>query len=298
MNSSPWCTYWKDNASDTFDNAYANDPILKKAVIEFFRPHLVSLSNDTRLIDLGCGNGGNILLYKECFRDNTSFPEFWGVDYAADRDNYMGEKSKFIKGDFTNLPVETGKYELITSLFGIEYAKPRQLLSQLSQLCVKNGKFAFLLHDSDSVITAKSKITVKFYDDYFTNIFPKNSLNKLSELSLSEIEKSLLMSLKNTMQNLPNSLQYDCYIVAMKVKSYVDTAKRNNSTAKLLSDLESYIHQVNNHKARLTQQLASTINAKLFTELCEEHNSPFRIESQVVHSELGLIGRGVIGYKK
>lgn len=102
------------------------------------------LKPGSRLLDVACGNG------------NLSIPAaragaiVTGIDIAPNllaqgrsRAAAAGLKITFEEGDAENLPIETGAFDIVVSMFGVIFApRPDIVASELCRVCRRGGQIA------------------------------------------------------------------------------------------------------------------------------------------------------------
>lgn len=115
---------------------------LAKTSRKYYLPyisHFISVSNSIRVLEVGCGEGGNLLPFAElgCF--------VHGIDISQDRIHQASkffsdrklDNTTFTCGDFLNVPIpkdESSRYDLILLHDVIEHIEPQYKLQFIETL--------------------------------------------------------------------------------------------------------------------------------------------------------------------
>lgn len=125
--------------------------------------HLGS-SRNLRILDMGCGPGGNISLL-------AGFGSVVGLDVSEEALKFAGKYNfaKLVLGDGKNLPFEDNSYELVTSLDVLEHLEDDQkaikeafrVLKPGSHLLISVPAHAWLWSDHDEAMLHKRRYSEK-----------------------------------------------------------------------------------------------------------------------------------------
>jgi hypothetical protein len=194
----PWGNFWQKGHSTTFGEYYA-DGYTNGYISEWWKGILNShTGDDLKILEVGCGNASLL----PCTLDLGINGSYSGVDAADVKLPSAAEKrlNEKISVSLTgNTKIEgyqpDGKFNLIASVYGVEYSDLSLSLPQLKKMLLPNGKVNFLMHHSGSVITEMSQKALGEFDfdlmkSVINNLEIINSeLNKLHG-KLPKLQKS------------------------------------------------------------------------------------------------------------
>jgi len=162
-----WSNYW--TSSNTL-NSFAESDAAKGytgAIKEYWFNVFSNLKANSRIVDIGCGNGALACLAVEYSKQHHLNFEVHAIDAAdinpleALKDN---PETLELLQDITfhsscpveSLPFKAGSVDLFVSQFGFEYADTKKALQQCHLALVDNGTINFLAHHPDSFISTDS----------------------------------------------------------------------------------------------------------------------------------------------
>ena len=154
-----WGNFWQKGHSTTFGEYYADG--YTKGYIADWWSAIVSLRQEKSLniLEVGCGNASLV----PCLLDLNIKGIYTGVDAAKVQLSEAVQK----RGNdrlALSLQSETGietfqsseQFDLIASVYGLEYSPLDQSLPLLRKLLAPNGELVLLMHHAESVITEMS----------------------------------------------------------------------------------------------------------------------------------------------
>lgn len=212
-----WGNYWEKGHSTTFGeyykDGYTHGYIAKwlKGIIE------QCPDKQLNLLEVGCGNTSLL----PCLYDLKVEGSYLGIDAAtinisSSAVRRQKDKLKVAIGSETAIEdfSSTEKYDLILSVYGLEYSSTDESLPILKNCLSKKGKLNCLMHYADSHIHEKSKQAIKEFDfqtmeDVVTRLrIVNDELNKVNgdvrRLSLSKIAEEERASLNNFISSIMN----------------------------------------------------------------------------------------------
>ena len=147
-----WDSFWDaSGSSGAFSSDGADHPALAGFWRELFE--MAGRNNAApRIADLASGNGAVIAHALDVFDSQAA--DITAVDLSAKAITSIGERFPGVAGVVANaleVPLESSKYDVVTSQFGIEYAGAGAVDEAL-RLLAPGGYFAALLHHSGSAI--------------------------------------------------------------------------------------------------------------------------------------------------
>jgi len=151
-----WNNLWeKETFNTTFGRRFPN----------FVYDWLIGLSLDGSILEVGCGNASLVpfLLDNQIGKSytgvdsaNCSAPQTTKLDIVLHKETQM-EDTSFI-----------GEFDHVVSIFGIEYTFMFRTLPLVYESLKKNGQIHFMMHNSNSGITAfaKKQLNVHYSLDF------------------------------------------------------------------------------------------------------------------------------------
>lgn len=149
-----WSSYWATGALQSCPDPAAADygPVTSR----FWLAFLAGLGSDSRLLELGCGNGALVKLAMERGPQAGD----WRIDAidlarlqpwmdfgpaAQARVRFHGETS------MESLPFENQSFSHVASHYAIEYAEQERAWSEVFRVCRPGASIALILHYRDSL---------------------------------------------------------------------------------------------------------------------------------------------------
>lgn len=216
-----WGNFWQKGHSTTFGEYYA-DGYTKGYISEWWKTIFETYSkSDVTILEVGCGNAS--LLPSSLDIQVTG--SYHGVD-AAEVQLSEAVKTRLNDKLLVNLSGKTKiedyqpktTFDLIASVYGVEYSNLNQTLPSLKSLLKPNGQIHFLMHHAGSVITEMSKKALTEFDfgtinDGVEQLTIINSelnrlngkLNKLQKSSAAESARERVNQLVSEIMNQPSS---------------------------------------------------------------------------------------------
>lgn len=147
-----WDTYWRGASHvATFSSGGTSHP----AVLSFWDEVFGNTDmhgNASRIVDIASGSGAVIESAKSAW--GGQLPNFTCVDISESAVHTLQRRFPSIHAlvaDARNIPLQTGKFDMATSQFGVEYAGPKAM-DELIRLVGPSGRIALLLHHRDGGI--------------------------------------------------------------------------------------------------------------------------------------------------
>ena len=245
-----WDTYWQGASSgEAFISGGFSHPgfpaIWAKALSEFLAAHAENnVANDTtdvaKILDIATGSGAVIQAFSMLPGAKLENISCVDVSQAA----IDGVKSRFpgvsgIVADANTIPLEAGRFDLITSQFGIEYAG-LNAIDEAVRLLAPGGSLLFLLHiqsgalyrecsaSVDALSRAQQSGFIELTRNFFTSGFaavrgadrgPYNAAAKAMNPAIKELEAILtehgehvagdtIVTLLSTVQTIHSRIQH------------------------------------------------------------------------------------------
>ena len=146
--------FWSTGSSSAFGERFPEN------LYEFWRNYFISirrLNSKARVLDIGTGT---MQVLRIAQRISDEF-ELHGVDLAQIPDDGNLPGIHFHTVNAENLPDQepflSDSFDIVTSMYGIEYSDMDKTLVQLKRVLKPNGKAVFLMHHKDSGVAAEAK---------------------------------------------------------------------------------------------------------------------------------------------
>ena len=166
------------------------------------------LSDDARILDVGCGDGFHLSLLRQYGKKSWSLE---GVDLdkrAVKVATASGLKVHLGSVEEIDLPPEN--YDLIFMIQTIEHVeKPDEILRSIYKLLKKGGRLVIVTDNTGSIDFKffKSKYWGGYHFPRHWNLFNRNSLTKLADMTGFEVEDfTTIVSPVNWVYSIHNSL--------------------------------------------------------------------------------------------
>ena len=193
-----WGNFWGKGHSTTFGEYYA-DGYTKGYIANWWKNIINGYNSESlNILEVGCGNASLLPGLLDLDVSGT----YTGVDAAQVQLPNAVEKRKNelleikLKGQ-TGIEsfMTTQQFDVIASVYGLEYSPLNQSLPVLKNLLAPNGQLRLLMHHADSVITAMSAKALTEFDfalmekavAYLTDI--NDELNRLNS-DLTQLSQS------------------------------------------------------------------------------------------------------------
>ena len=193
-----WGNFWGKGHSTTFGEYYA-DGYTKGYIANWWKNIINGYNSESlNILEVGCGNASLLPGLLDLDVSGT----YTGVDAAQVQLPNAVEKRKnelleiTLKGQ-TGIEsfMTTQQFDVIASVYGLEYSPLNQSLPLLKNLLAPNGQLRLLMHHADSVITAMSVKALSEFDfalmeeavAYLTDI--NDELNRLNS-DLTQLSQS------------------------------------------------------------------------------------------------------------
>lgn len=154
--SASWDQYWaQDNNSPAFSDNGVNHADVRahwERVLGWCAEHTKSSS----LLDVATGNGA---LLEQAIQHFGAHMEYSCLDVSASAIRNVTSRYPDVKGIVSSaddLPEDIGKFSIVTSQFGVEYAG-QDAIQKLPGLVVDGGVLSLLMHSQGSVIDKECK---------------------------------------------------------------------------------------------------------------------------------------------
>lgn len=116
---------------------------------------------DPRVLDIGSGNGALVVLARQVFRSAPL--HITCVDISQSAIDDIQRRFPEVEGrvcDAAEIPIDSGRFDLICSQFGIEYAG-MSAVDEAVRLLAPSGRLALLMHHSGGIIQSDCEMALE-----------------------------------------------------------------------------------------------------------------------------------------
>ncbi|BDX05734.1 class I SAM-dependent methyltransferase [Planctobacterium marinum] len=290
--NTPWQSYWKDTSFDTFGARFSDEnPIAGVLAKEISSINFLN-STPQSLLDLGCGRGEHFRWLRHVFPSlEGKTLKITGVD-AAVPDTKIDANTQIYTDNFESL-INTRRsqeaFDIVFALFAAEYGNGRKLVRALNNVAKKSMDCLFLMHTPDSVISAKSKISLNFYE----LLLDKATTTALRILKKSHDIKAFEMYVLGKINSIVNlnrpELMEDMQLVVQRLQQLFSAVDLRKKVAHAHALIE-YFEQLKMHVLRLEQQLKAAKNSDSLVDELVKQNYEIKVD-KCLQNQFGEVGR-------
>jgi ubiquinone/menaquinone biosynthesis C-methylase UbiE len=244
-----WDTYWADNTSaNSFAFDYSTQDGPYGVINRYWQDVFATFDESQVIVDLGAGNGALASLFVDS-RKTLNCKQWLNIDSAKASKLLKRKKIKYLQDDMNQLQLKNNSVDHIISMFGLEYADFSQSLLQIKRCLRPYGRFHFVMHHKDAVISIQSRITI----DAYKAILASNLLVDLSKhANKQSLQQALLTNLHSLMAGLSQEKHDDIKLVGQSIYGIL---QNTHDLATALDFLSGLKQQLVWHSERLQQQL-------------------------------------------
>ena len=230
----PWTSFWQQGHSTTFGPFFKNG--YEGAVKNWWLDVLKIDKTRVDLLDIGCGNGA-LLIDTLGFLENGSYT---GIDLADVQFSEPALKKMSLYPEFEatlhnqtaaeSLPFSAASFDLVSSIFGIEYSDLNKSIPEAFRVLRPNGAFKALIHAKESVITEMSVRALGEYRDADMSTILESLTTIDAELNRLKSPASLKKS------NKAESARSNLNTLAQKYMSNLDPRTGNAIMVQFVGD--------------------------------------------------------------
>jgi len=212
-----WSNYWKGGRLTSLPQDFREN--YEGEIESFWKSVFSELSSHSEILDLCTGNGAIALLASSFSGKNKLELNITAVDAAKIEISNLTSKYDHLKNDIQNInfigecrveniDLQSDKFDLITSQYGIEYCDWNSSAAQVSRLLKPGGSFVLISHASDTDIVVYMSEEREEYNTLedlgffliFNNYLSRRKSYKETIRSLKKLNKSLIriMQQKNS----------------------------------------------------------------------------------------------------
>ncbi|RUO67124.1 class I SAM-dependent methyltransferase [Idiomarina ramblicola] len=293
-----WNQYWNSpGVLNSFAEGESNEGY-RGTVHKTWQSLLSDLNKGSRILDLGCGNGGLALLATEVSdAENKSFKieaaDAASIDPVQQFQQQPAIAKKLEKITFhSDMPAEQLKFEdgsldAVVSQFGFEYSDSKKSITEINRVLKKGGVFGAVCHNSNSAITEECRAGAEFIDHLLnhTPVFPlteviltlaEQAIPQLGDKGFQEykiyrVQRNSVMWIIQTLRKQFNSAGHKVWLD--EVEGRIQTVF-NNLDSKHLTDIRRFLgfhyEQLNGQQKRIQEQANVALSEKDIEQLTSE----------------------------
>lgn len=292
MSQSPWDTYWQSHhTANSFGCDYTENEgpygIVNRHWLDVFQ----SMDATGKVVDLGAGNGALAKLALDAL-GKTPCASWVSSDLVKVYPSVKHEDVTFLQVNAESMPFANQSVDHFVSMFGIEYGDLQKVFDEVARCLSPRGKFDFILHHADSIISQQSKVTLAVSQRCLSS-HVWDALSSYSTMPIDQVKQTLLQMLNQQMQLASNDQERE--EVQLIGHSIFTLCQSMPTSAAIVKGLASIQTQLASQAVRLSQQLAASLQAKNLSHLLEDSQlSCYKIST--LNSDNMLIGWQVSGH--
>lgn len=287
-----WNTYWQQHqTSNSFCCDYTENEGPYGVVSRHWLACFETFDTSDIVCDLGAGNGALAKLFIDS-RKKLNCKQWLSTDIALTRLDFTHQKVEARQMNAEQMELIDQKIDVFVSMFGIEYADLKNVFAEVNRNLSPTGRYQFLLHHQDSVITKQSRVTVNVGQRILDNAFWQ-TLSNLNTLSFTELKHLLLQQLNIQMQKASFDEQEDVKIIGHSIFSLVQSSQ---STHQVIMGLTEIVEQIKQQNSRLIAQINAAIQTQELSQLLEKSPLSCYKLSTLMYNH-AILGWSVIGKK-
>lgn len=193
-----WNQYWNSpGVLNSFSEGLSNEGY-RGTIHKTWQSLLSELKSGSRVLDLGCGNGGLALLATEVSLVESKNFKIDAADAATINPVQQFHKQPAIARKLEsitfhsempaeNLGFEDHSLDAVISQFGFEYSDRKKSIKEVNRVLKQGGVFGAICHNASSAITEECRAGAEFIDHLLnhTPVFP------LTEVILTLAEQAI-----------------------------------------------------------------------------------------------------------
>lgn len=293
MSQTPWDAYWQSHhTANSFGCDYTENEGPYGTVNQYWANVYASMDTSDVVVDLGAGNGA---LAKLALDSLGAMPcQSWvSTDLAKVNPGFSHADVAFMQVDAEAMPFENRSIDFFVSMFGIEYADLSKVFVEIERCLTMHGRFDFVIHHSESVISQQSHLTLKVTSRLLKSQSWQN-LQLNEALPFPQLKSTLLSLLNELMAQAKNQNEREeVQLIGHSIYSLCQSVQTSPAVVQGLVLIQS---QLEAQTVRLQQQLVASKQSDKLLQLLE--NSPlscYKVTTLTYANE--ILGWSVVGKK-
>jgi SAM-dependent methyltransferase len=277
-----WNNYWQGGPNDAASAGRgARHPIILSFWDEYFRA-IKDQYETPKIIDIASGNGAIVNCAKIAF--GAQPVDFTCLDVSSSAISLVKQLFPGVHGvvaDAGSIPLDSGRYDIATSQFGIEYAG-LDAIDEVTRLIAPGGQLALLLHSRPGAIYAQCSTSLKAIENLQESMFIPHAITLFEEgfsavrgadrakyeaagrqfqIAIRKVESIFDQHGQHVADGTIVKFFNDILNVHSRIQ-YCDPSEVLNWLNKMQSQVQAFA-------GRMASMCNVAIDAKVFDELCE-----------------------------
>ena len=308
-----WSKFWAQGHVTTFGEFFKEG--YRGEIGQWWQTVLQRLPEGGQVVDLGCGNTALLTAILEAGLQL----QYIGVDPAAvsinPRASTLLVESMFPPKLLTgygaeSVPLESGSVDAVVSVFGIEYAELSKAIPEVSRLLVPEGRFDWIVHHADSVVSRMSRRAIQEYNAVEIERvvlalktisaeaarvgLPALKDSARAEAARAEINTLAAQYLNDTDLNTGNGTMFE--FLSSSLKFFRVLKFPESERAAFISNLSQEFEAYHARFSQMLSVVKSDEDMKQLTRLCSQHQLSV-LDLKTLNDEQGILGWVVSGKK-
>lgn len=154
---SAWTAFWQELGQSQCLSGAAD---IQRILTDHWASFAASLPPNTRILDLGCGNGAVARSLATARKDI----HITGVDFARIPLVFHKQFELLSETEMEALPFADESLGAVVSQFGYEYSQTPKTADEMARVLMPNARFRLVVHHADSSVVAADRCTADALD--------------------------------------------------------------------------------------------------------------------------------------
>ena len=313
-----WTEYWKNtNALNSFAEGKQGQGY-QKEVASFWSQQFSEIDSNSKVVDLGTGNGAVAVLAQQFSHDKKLGWQVFGLDAADIDPNQLTIKDKETKQHLNNIqfiantpieksPFQSGTIDAFISQFAFEYSNLEQSLNQCMDCLKPGGIITMFCHHPESHISKDSLIgegVLKYIlqespaflqtDLLLDTARQQTKAKKMHDWPRNPKRQAITTTLHWVFSQLTEKFSGNSdaeYWCKSTISQIANILKQIGSIhpAELKKHLEKLYHNLEAHRSRLQDQNMASLSEKRINQIkeyCKANGLALNIEELNIEDKL------------
>lgn len=249
--SKAWDSYWaNNNSTNSFEFDYSTSDGPYGIINAFWQKVFQQFSETELVVDLAAGNGALANLFVQS-RSQLNCHQWINIDSANAQNVIKHKQVQYKKDNIEELSLPDASVDHFISMFGLEYALFSKSLIQIKRCLKESGKFHFIMHHKDSVISLQSAITIEVFED----VLASGLLDNLAQYKEhSSLKRHLLTGLNKQLHSKAAKYHDDVKLIGQNIYYILEST---SVVATCIERLQDLVEDLALQVTRLQQQLSA-----------------------------------------